>query len=113
MAENRAELFELQAEICKTMGDANRLMILHELRAGEMSVGQLVTKLSLPQSNVSHHLSVLRDGGIVLTRRDGTTIYYRLADERIATACDMVREVLEGRLVRTRALSTSLSSLDK
>ena len=79
----------------KTMADANRLMIIHELRGGEMSVGQLVGNLELPQSNVSHHLGILRDRRIVMTRREGTTIYYRLADPKIAEACDLVREVLD------------------
>ena len=56
--EAQMQLFRLQAEICKTMADSKRLMILHELREGEMSVGQLVSNLELPQANVSQHLSM-------------------------------------------------------
>ena len=106
--DGRPQLFALQAEICKTLADANRLRILHELRTGEISVGQLVSSLNLPQSSVSHHLRVLRERSIVLTRREGTTIHYRLADERIALACDLVREVLLGSLVRRQELATSM-----
>src|SRR3990172_6367576 len=93
--ENQAYIFKLQADICQTLADQTRLMILHELRNGEKSVGQLVSSLSLPQANVSRHLAILRERGIVLTRREGTNIYYRLSDPKIAEACDLVREVLE------------------
>lgn len=114
MADNRnSELFALQADICKTLADPTRLMILHELRDGELSVGELVSRLDVPQSNVSRHLAVLRDRSIVMTRRDGTTIYYRLASPKIAEACDLVREVLESTLERNHALAGSLSALER
>ena len=77
-------LFTLQADICKTLADPKRLMLLHELREGEKSVGQLAANLGLPQANVSRHLAILRERGVVLTRRQGTSVYYRLADAKIA-----------------------------
>ncbi len=101
-------IFELQAEICKTLADPNRLMLLHELRGGEKAVGQLVSCLAMPQSSVSRHLAVLRDRGVVLTRRKGTTIYYRLSSPKIGEACDLVREVLESLLSGREALSGAL-----
>jgi len=104
-------LFRLQADICKTLADPNRLMILHELRRGEMSVGQIVKRLSLPQSNVSRHLAVLREREIVQTRRAGTTIYYRLSSPKIAKACDLVRDMLETQLGAKTDLARSLDSL--
>ncbi len=109
MTDGKAHLFEPQAQICKTLADANRIMILHELRSGERSVGQLVASLGLAQSNVSHHLAILRDKSIVLTRREATTIYYRLADERIGAACDLVRDILRGNLIRGEELAWSLA----
>jgi DNA-binding transcriptional ArsR family regulator len=104
--EKTIHLLKLQAEICKTLSDPNRLMILHELRQGEMSVGQLTINLGLPQSNVSRHLAVLRERGVVNTRRDRTSIYYSLSDPKIAQACDLVREVLEGNLTRSQKLAS-------
>jgi ArsR family transcriptional regulator, virulence genes transcriptional regulator len=101
-------LFKLQAEICKTLADTNRLMIVHELREGERSVSQLMSALNLPQSNVSRHLAILRQNNIVATRREGTSIYYRLANLRIAEACDLVREVLKSNLAQNEALSRSM-----
>ncbi|MDD4859652.1 MAG: metalloregulator ArsR/SmtB family transcription factor [Dehalococcoidales bacterium] len=109
--EHLAELFKMQAGICKTLADPTRLMILHELKGGELSVGQLTANLGLPQSNVSRHLAVLREGGVVSTRREGTTIYYSLASPRIAEACDLVRGVLEDNLKQNQRLASSLASL--
>jgi len=103
------ELFRLQAEIAKTLSDPYRLVLLHELREGEKSVSQLVSTLGLPQSNVSRHLAVLRERSIVFTRRDGTTIYYRLANPRIAEACDIVREVLQSQLAHNHALVSAFN----
>jgi len=106
--ESKIQLFQHQASICKTLADAKRLMILHELRDGEMSVGQLTSGLGLPQSNVSQHLAILRERGIVTTRRDGTTIYYKLANPKIGEACDLVREVLADQLSQNQVLVRSL-----
>ena len=109
--EHAAAIFKLQADICKTLADPNRLMILHELRTGELSVGEIVKRLGLSQSNVSRHLALLRERAIVRTRRDGTTIYYSLANPKIGQACDLVRDMLEAQLGASRQLSKSLNLL--
>jgi len=111
--ESQLQLFQHQASICKTLADAKRLMILHELRDGEVSVGQIVSSLDLPQSNVSQHLAILRERGIVTTRREGTTIYYRLASPKIGAACDLVREVLADQLSQNQVLVKSLGRRGK
>ncbi len=111
--ESLAEVFRLQAEICKTLADPKRLMIIHELREGEKSVGQLVSNLGLPQANVSQHLAILRERGVVSTRREGATIYYTLASHKIGQACDLVQEVLRDRLASTQVLANSLGSLGR
>jgi ArsR family transcriptional regulator len=59
--------------------------------------------LSYP--NVSQHLGLMRDAGVVATRRDGTTVFYRLAYPQIAEACDLVRQVLRAQLADTAALA--------
>jgi ArsR family transcriptional regulator len=106
--ESRMEVFRLQAEICKTLADVKRLTIIHELRDGERSVGQLVSDLGLPQTNVSQHLAILRERGIVSTRREGTSIYYSLTSPKIGQACDLVQEVLADQLARNQVLANSL-----
>jgi ArsR family transcriptional regulator len=109
--ESMVEVFRLQAEICKTLADPKRLMIIHELREGEKSVGHLVSSLGLPQANVSQHLAVLRDRGVVTTRREGATVFYTLASDKIGEACDLVQGVLRDRLANNQALADSLGSL--
>ena len=100
----QTEFFYLQAELCKSLADPKRLMLLHELRHGPKSVGELAESLDLKQSNTSQHLGVLRKAGVVVTERAGNTVYYRLVNPKIATACDMVREIIEDRLQRERTL---------
>ncbi len=102
------QVFKLQADICKTLSDPNRLIIVHALREGEKSVGELVSILGIPQGNVSRNLGILRDRGIVLPRREGNTIYYRLTSPKIGEACDIVRGFLESNLARNQELLSSL-----
>ena len=103
--EIRHEVFQLQAEFCKSLADAKRLMIIHELRDGEKSVNELVEKLGLKQSNTSQHLAILRKAGIITPRREGNTIYYELANPRIGEACDLVQGFIAERLKGNQALA--------
>jgi DNA-binding transcriptional ArsR family regulator len=107
--EQSRQVFKLQAEICKTLSDPNRLIIVHALREGEKSVTELVSILGVPQGNVSRNLGILRNKGIVLPRRKGNTIYYRLASPKIGDACDIVRGFLESTLAHTQELLDSLN----
>lgn len=107
-AENTTELFRLKAELCKTFADPKRLMIITELRYGERSVGDLVDALGSPQAVVSRHLAVLRNRGIVNTRREGTSVYYRLSNPRIIDACDIVHSILMDHLASNRELADKL-----
>ena len=113
MDEARIQAFRLQAEICKTLADPKRLMILHELRDREMSVGQLVASLGFSQANVSQHLAILRERRLVVTRREGTTVYYNLASPKIGEACDLVHGVLADQLARSQALASFLDLSSK
>lgn len=76
------------AESLKLLANEQRLMVLCRLSQGECSVGELVELTELSQSSVSQHLARLREGDMVTTRRDGTTIYYRLADARVQALID-------------------------
>lgn len=67
----------------RTLASRHRLMILCSLLDGELSVGELGSRLAVTQSNLSRHLALLRDEGLVGTRRERTTIYYRITSERV------------------------------
>jgi ArsR family transcriptional regulator len=98
-------LYVMQARLCRVLADPKRLRLLNELRNRERSVGELAKALGLSYPNVSQHLGLMRDAGVVATRRDGTTVFYRLAYPQIAEACDLVRQVLRAQLADTAALA--------
>jgi len=92
------ELYTLHAEICQTLANPKRLEILDVLRGGERSVTELVRKLSLSKANISQHLAILRLRGVVNARRQGLSVYYRVANPKIIKACMLMREVLAEQL---------------
>ncbi len=69
-----------EVEVFKAVADPCRLRILKLLKEGELCVCEIVAALKKPQSSTSHHLSILREAGLVKERRDGKWSYYRLAD---------------------------------
>ena len=87
-------LFALHAEVCKAMANPTRLKVLNALQRGEQSVQVLAKTLKLRKANLSQHLAILRQRGIVATRREGLNIYYRCANPKMLKACDILREVL-------------------
>ena len=102
------ELFKLKAEISKTLADPKRLMIVSELRHGEMQVGDLALALETPQAIISRQLGILRAKGIVTPRREGTCVFYSLTDVRIVEACDLVHEILINHLAENKIMANSL-----
>lgn len=97
-----AEAFRLHAELCKVLTDPKRLMILQALRTGERSVGELAEVVGMSLPNASQHLSVMRHAGLVATRREGTTVFYSMAEPRIAQACDIVHQIVLDRMPEAR-----------
>jgi DNA-binding transcriptional ArsR family regulator len=81
------------AAFLRAVANANRLMILCELKDGERSVSALESVVPLTQSALSQHLAKLRAEGLVSTRREAQTIYYSLADDRIARLIDTLDEL--------------------
>jgi ArsR family transcriptional regulator, virulence genes transcriptional regulator len=85
------------AGLLKLVANEQRLVLLCRLREGEASVGELVNLCGLSQSSVSQHLAKMREGGILQTRRDAQTIFYRLADPHIESLmefmCDRFNEM--------------------
>ena len=77
------------------------------LRHGERSVSDLASLLGIRKANISQHLMVLRAKGIVTPRRDGQTIFYRLASPKVIQACDLMREVLLEHLARSGRLAAA------
>lgn len=78
------------ASMLKLLANDQRLLILCRLCAGESAVGELIEHCVLSPSGVSQHLAKLREAGVVSTRRDGTTIYYSLANDDIRALIEML-----------------------
>lgn len=104
MSSIRQELTLLHASVCKGLADPKRLLIINALRDGERTVSQLVDELDLPQANVSQHLAVLRDKGLVQSRKHGQFAYYSVTSKKIIQAMDLLREVM------AEQIATSLSA---
>ena len=93
------KLYEMQAQLCKTLSNPKRLEILDVLKeAGEVTVNALSEALEIPKANTSQHLAVLRQAGVVNSRRDGINVFYSLRSERISEACALTRQILLERL---------------
>lgn len=90
----RAEVHEREADIYRAFGHPWRLRLLEALRGGEECVCHLSALLDKPQPYVSQHLAALREAGLVVDRREGLRIYYRLADPGVGTVLDAVQLLL-------------------
>ncbi|HEX7343292.1 MAG TPA: metalloregulator ArsR/SmtB family transcription factor [bacterium] len=98
MKQREETVYQLHAEICKTLAHACRIEIIDHLREGEMQAGELARLMGVSKANLSQHLAILRRNGIVETRREGAYIFYRISSPKVVRACQLMREVLIERL---------------
>lgn len=99
-----ADLAELIAQRFRVIGDPLRIRALDLLRDGELSVGELTARLGSSQQNVSKHLGVLLQAGIVSRRKDGTSSLYAIADPAVYDLCEQVCGGLQQQLSELSAL---------
>lgn len=88
------EVFQLHEKLYKALANQKRVEIIHLLRDKELSVSDMQRMLGLPQANLSQHLGVLREHGLVCARRHGKAIHYKLAHANLIRASDLIREML-------------------
>ena len=81
------------AAIARALADPKRLCVVERLAPGEQSVSDLSREVGCQVPNMSQHLSVLRSAGLVTSRREGSTVFYRLADERVLDAYRLLQQV--------------------
>jgi DNA-binding transcriptional ArsR family regulator len=92
------DLAEMIAARLRVIGDANRIRLLDQLRDGELSVTALSERLETSQQNVSKHLGILLQAGIVGRRKEGTSSLYSVADEGVFELCEQICGGLQDRL---------------
>ena len=89
------DFYCLHSELCKTLANDKRQMILGALRDEELSVGELVERTGIPQANLSQHLSRMRAHSVVRVRREGTRVFYSIANPKLLQAFDLITQVMQ------------------
>jgi DNA-binding transcriptional ArsR family regulator/YHS domain-containing protein len=95
------QMFQLESDVISAIASPRRLEIVHLLREGELCVRDIEKMLDLPQANISQHLTVLRQAGVVKTHREGKKIFYKLAHDNFIKISDLIRDLLIDRYKNT------------
>lgn len=102
-----------KAEFFKMLAHPARLAILDHLRNGEKNVNELQALLEADQSTISQQLARLRNGNLVDTRKDGTSVYYSVRDPMIFQLMDVAREIFNRQMINHQALLEQVTEADK
>ena len=98
------QIYQYHAEMCQVFSHPKRLEVINVLRDGEMSVTELAQKLELTIGNLSQHLSMMKERHILLTRKEGNMVYYRILNPKLIRCFDMMREMLFEQIKQDAAL---------
>lgn len=86
--------FALQAQICKAIAHEKRLEILACLKEGETHVDAIAQTLGISKASTSQHLQILKQAGVVVRRKQGQFVFYRIFSPKVTQACDLMRQAL-------------------
>ena len=103
-------LYVTKATLFRTLGHPARVRILELLRDGEHSVGALQDALGLDSGGTSQHLAALRRIGLVESRKEGTSVYYRAADPQVFALLELGRGIIARTLIEQRSLLEELEA---
>lgn len=103
-----ADAVELVAARFRTLGEPIRIQLLQALQRGERNVTDLVSAVGSTQSNVSKHLRILQDAGLVGRRQEGNSVYYSIADPTVFALCDAACNSIGTRLTQHATLADEL-----
>ncbi len=92
------EVTELHADICSALADPRRILMLYAMAETTLNVSDLANQVGISQPAASRHLKVLRERGLVRAVRNGASVEYRLTDDRLIQALDLLRGVLRDRI---------------
>jgi ArsR family transcriptional regulator len=102
------KVFQMQCQICKAMAHPARLEIVELLNLRNMSAAVLIGQLETSKANLSKHMAILMQVGIVDATRDGRNVSYRLTHPEIHEACKIMRSVLYRRLKQGEKLASTI-----
>ncbi|MBN1411120.1 MAG: winged helix-turn-helix transcriptional regulator [Spirochaetales bacterium] len=100
------DFYRLHAEICKTIANPVRLAILDILQDKEMNATEILKKVKVSKANLSQHMNLLQQKGVIISRREGLHIYYKIGDKRILKATGIMKEVLKSWIKRNQSILT-------
>jgi ArsR family transcriptional regulator len=103
-------IYQVKAEFFKTLGHPARIRVLEVLREGERTVNDLVPEVGIEASHLSQQLGVLRRAGLVHARKEGTNVWYSVADAAIFELLDVARRILTTSLSESQALLAELEA---
>jgi len=106
-----ARAYRFQAKTAKALAHPTRIAILEMLRWGEVCVCEMSPALEASQANVSQHLAVLRDSNLVVARREGTRMMYRVTDERVFQVLDLMGSITHDQLDAARRALAALQNV--
>jgi len=100
----KKKLFEQFARVAKSLASPNRLELLETLAQGEKSVDALAQATGMSVANTSHHLQILRDSGLSVSRKEGLQVFYRLSDDKIPTLMGCISSIAEKHLAEVERI---------
>lgn len=105
-------IYQVKADFFKTLAHPARIRVLELLRDGERSVGDLIPQVGLEASHLSQQLGILRRANILKTRKEGSTVFYSVADTRIFELLEVAKAILTGSLAESGQLLVELETLE-
>jgi DNA-binding transcriptional ArsR family regulator len=109
MSPGQPPIYALKAEFFRALGHPVRVRILQLLREGERTVGSLQEALELDSGGTSQQLAALRKQGLVESRREGTSVYYRVKDPRTLELLELAKAIIAANLEEGQALLDGLA----
>lgn len=103
--------YKWQAKVAKALAHPTRIAILEILRRGEICVCEMSPEFETSQASISQHLAVLRDNNLVVARREGTRMIYRVTDERVFRVLDLMGSIAHDQLDAARQALAALESV--
>ena len=91
-------LIQIEFDFLRAIAQPTRLKILYFLRGGERCACEIIPKMKEDQSNISRHLTHMRDAGILESRKEGVSVYYKIKDRRVFTLLSLVDEMVKAEI---------------
>jgi len=103
------KIYMMHAEMCKVFTSPVRLELLDILRNGKKSVSELVQLIGLNQANISQHLQIMKDKGIVKTEKKGNYVFYSIVNPKVSKAFGIMKEIMMDQLAESEKLYKTIT----